>query len=125
MWLYNLIPIVSQFLFLPFWFFDDNGIVSLLEITVCTVVFPVYLVVIYCKFSDCFSMLRAFQILFVMLVITLIDSAVYYFNWGISTSNLLTPDSSTMLIMRIQIIISLAIVIIGWIIVFFVKNRLK
>lgn len=122
MWLYYLIPILSQFLFLPFWFFDDNGVVSLIELTVCTVVIPIYLIIICYKFSDCFSMLKR---LAVMIVITLIDSAVYYFNWGISTSNLLTPDSSTLLIMQIQIIISSAIAVIGWAAVPLIKNRLK
>ena len=122
MWLYYLIPILSQFLFLPFWFFDDNGVVSLIELAVCTVVIPIYLIIVCYKFSDCFIMLKR---LAVMIVITLIDSAVYYFNWGISTSNLLTPDSSTLLIMQIQIIISSAIVVIGWAAVPLIKNRLK
>ena len=125
MWLYYLIPIAIHLLFLPFWFLDKNGIVSLIEMFVCTIAIPIYLVIVSYKFLDDFSTSKFFLMSLSMLVVTLLGIVISYFNWGISTANLLTPDSETILIMQIQMIISSTIVIVGLAIVCFIKSRLK
>lgn len=125
MCVYYLIPIVIHLLFLPFWFLDKNGTLSLAEMFICTVAIPIYLIIVSGKFLGDFSTCRFLLMLLVMLAVTLFGIAMFYFNWGISTANLFTPDSETVLIMQMQIIVSSAIVIVGWAIVCFIKNRFK
>lgn len=125
MWLYYLVPIAIHLLFLPFWFLDRNGTLSLVEMFIGTIVIPIYLIVVGYKSPGDINTSRFWLILIVILVVTLLGIAISYFNWGISTGNLLKPDSETVLIMQIQIIVSSAIVIVGWAIAYFIKCRLK
>ena len=120
MWIYYLIPIVIHLFFLPFWFLAKDGTLSLIEIFIGTVVNPVYLIFVSYKLLDTG---RFFFVLFVMLVVTILGIVIHYFNWGITTGNLLKPDSATVLIIRSEILIASIIVIVGWTVVYMIKNR--
>lgn len=126
MWFYYLIPIVIHLMFLPFWFLPQKGAtVTLLEMVMGTIVIPVYLIIINFKFADKINMGKFTILLLLMIGITVAGHLIGYFNWGISTGNLFSPDSETLLIIRMQIIASTIIVTVGWIIVCLVKSRMK
>ena len=123
MWLYYLFPILIDLLFLPLYFFDTNGIAALIEMFICTIVTPIYLVIVSYNSLNNVSISSFFKNLIVMLVIVLSGILITYFNWGISTSKLLMPDSETVLLTQIQIIVSLVLVIVGWTIACFIKRK--
>ncbi len=58
-----------------------------------------------------------------MLVITILCIIIDYFNWGISTGDLLKPDSETVLIIKLEMIVASIIVTISWIAVYVIKHR--
>ena len=64
-----------------------------------------------------------FLVLFIMLVVTIFGILIHYFNWGITTGNLLKPDSATVLIIKSEILIASIIVIVGWIVAYMIKHR--
>ena len=123
MWICYLIPIVVHLIFLPFLFLERNGEISLIEIFVGTIVVPIYLVIVSYKFLDDFSMSKFFSILLIIIVVTLLGIAISYFNWGITTGNLLKPDSETIHITNWQMIIASIIVTAGWIVAYMIKHR--
>lgn len=124
MWLYYLIPIAVHILFLPFWFMGKGtGNTALIELVVGALIIPIYLIIISFKFVDKISMGRFVTVLLLMIGITVIGNLISYCNWGISTGKLLTPDSETVLIAKMQIIISIIVVSIGWIIASLIKSK--
>lgn len=123
MWIYYLIPVVIHLLFLPFLFLERNGEISLIEIFVGTIVVPIYLVIVSYKLLDHFSMSKFFPMLLIILVVTILGIVISYFNWGITTGNLLKPDSETIHITNWQMIIASIIVIIGWAVAYIIKHR--
>ena len=122
MWIYYLIPIVTHLIFLPLLFFERNGEISLIEILVGTIIIPIYLVIVSYKFLDDFSMSKFFFMLLIILVVTILGIVISYFNWGITTRNLLKPDSETIHIINWQMIIASIIVVIGWTIACMIKH---
>lgn len=125
-WVYYLIPIGVHLLFLPFLFWGNNqSIVSLVEIIIGTIIIPIYLLIVSIKIVSEISTGKFTLFLLVMIGVATAGIFTSYFNWGITTGNLLKPDSETVLIMQIQIFVSSAIVIVGWAIACFVKSRLK
>lgn len=121
--IHYIIPIIIHLIFLPFWVLDKNGIVALVEIFIGTVIIPVYLIIISTKsFSD-LGINKFFILLATMLFVETTGIIIEYFNWGIVTGNLLKPDSETVLIVKIQMIISSIIIIVGWFIIGLIKNN--
>ena len=121
MWIYYLIPIIIHLIFLPLLFFERNGEMSLVESIVGVIVVPVYLVIVSCKFLDNFSISKFLGMLLIMLVVAILGIAISYFNWGITTGDLLKPDSETIYIIHWQIRIASIIVIIGWAVSYMIK----
>ena len=121
-WLYYLIPIVIHLLFFPLWMIETNGNISLIEILVGTIAIPVYLIILSGRVLKNYN-IGFFLILLIMLVVTLVGIAISYFNWGIVTGNLLTPDSETIIITQGEMMISSIIVTAGWGIMLLIKNR--
>ena len=123
MWICYLIPIVIHLLFLPFWFLAEGGTLSLIEILIGTVGIPIYLIFVSYKLVDDLDAGNFFLVLFIMLVVTIFGILIHYFNWGITTGNLLKPDSATVLIIKSEILIASIIVIVGWIVAYMIKHR--
>ena len=123
MWIYYLIPIVIHLIFLPLLFLERNGKISLIEIFVGTIVVPIYLVIVSYKLLDHFSMSKFFSMLLIILVVTILGIVISYFNWGITTRNLLKPDSETIHITNWQMIIASIIAITGWTVAYMIKHR--
>ena len=122
MWIYYLIPIVIHLIFLPFLFLDRDGEILFIEIIVGTIFVPIYLVIVSYKLLNHFSMCKFFSMLLIMLVVTILGIIISYFNWGITTGNLLKPDSETIHIISWQMIIASMIVIAGWAVAYTIKH---
>lgn len=118
-----VMPIIVELMFLPFIFLDNNGTLSLIEMIISTFVIPIYLITISYKVLNKFNTKTFFLILIVMLAITVFCIIIEYFNWGITTRNLLKPDSETVLIIQVEMIVASIIVTIGWIAVYFIKRK--
>lgn len=123
MWLYYLVPIAIQLILLPFWFIDKGAIVSLIGLAIGAVMTPIYLIIISFKFVEKISAGSFVGILLLMIGIAILACLINYFNWGLSAGNLLSPDSETVLIIKMQMVVSSAIVIVGWIVAFIIKSK--
>ena len=125
-WLYYLIPIGFHLLFLPFLFWGNNQLtISVVEMVMGTIIIPIYLVIVSIKTIDEINIGKFMFFLLIMIVVSTAGIFTSYLNWGTITGNLLKPDSETVLIMQIQIIVALVIVLVGWMIACFIKSRLK
>lgn len=97
--------------------------VSLIEILLGTIVIPIYLIIVSYKLLDELNAGMFFLILLIILAVTLFGVTISYFNWGITTGNLLKPDSATILIIKSEMIIASIIVITGWVVAYMIKHR--
>ena len=122
--IYYIVPIVIHLIFLPFCFLDMNGMVELIELVIGTIVVPIYLIIISTKFLNDFSANNYFIMLTIMLVITVAVSIIGYVNWGVTTGKLLNPDSETVYITKLEIIISAIIIFVGWSMAWFIKHKI-
>lgn len=110
-----IIPIIVHISLLPVHFIDGNrGYTELAEAALGIIIVPIYLIIVSLKFTkrDCFK--SYISQLLIMFVISVIGNIISYVNWGISTGNLLCPDSETVLLTRLQIITALSIIVIIW-----------
>lgn len=114
MWIYYLIPIVLHLIFLLFWFRNQNAEIALIEMFVGTIAVPIYLIIVSYKLLYHFSINSFLPMLSIILAVTILGIVISYFNWGITTGNLLKPDSGTIHLTKLQIMIASIIVIIGW-----------
>lgn len=109
-----IIPIVVHICLLPIHFIDCRGYTELAEAVLGIIVVPLYLIIVSLKFTKrgCFKnyILR----LLIMFVISIIENIISYVNWGICTGQLLCPDSETILLYKLQIIIALSIIVVIW-----------
>ena len=122
-YIYYLIPILVHLIFLPLLFFERSGRISFIEIFVGTIAVPIYLVGISYKLLDNFSICKLFSALLATLSVTLFGIVIGYFNWGITTGNLLNPDGETIHIFNLEMVISAIIVFVGWIILSCAKRK--
>jgi hypothetical protein len=123
LWLYYIIPVILRFLLLPLWYWEKNpGNASTLEMALGILVIPIYLIIVSAKSIRGVSMGKFIAYLLLMLLIAIVGDLTGYLNWGVSTGNLFTPDSATLLIVRWQIILSSIVVTLGWCIVCIVKR---
>lgn len=123
-WILNCLPIFIHLLLLPFWYFEKNpGTVSLIEIVLGSLIIPLYLIIMNSKFINKINMQKFIIILLLMMFISIIGNLIAYFNWGIVTGNLFHPDSETVHIIKLQMLVSIIVIFIGWIITFFIKRK--
>ena len=122
-YIYYLIPILVHLIFLPLLFFERSGRISFVEIFVGTIAVPIYLVGISYKLLGNFGICKFFSALLAMLSVTLLGIVIGYFNWGITTGNLLNPDGETIHIFNLEMVISAIIVFVGWIILSCAKRK--
>lgn len=122
-YIYYLIPILVHLIFLPLLFFERSGRISFIEIFVGTIAVPIYLVGISYKLLDNFGICKFFSALLATLSVTLFGIVIGYFNWGITTGNLLNPDGETIHIFNLEMVISTIIVFVGWIILSCAKRK--
>jgi hypothetical protein len=126
LWMYYLIPIGVHLLFLPFWYLgNQTQNVSIAEMAVGAIIIPIYLIIVSAKLLNEVIISKCTILLLLMLLVAIAGIIVSYFNWGISTGNLLEPDSVTILILKYQMIASSVIITVGWIITCFVKSRMS
>lgn len=122
--IYYILPIIFHIALLPFWFLEKStGITALVQLALGGVVTPIYLIILNFKFVEKTNFTKFIIELILMLVITSIGILISYFNWGVSNSNLLTPDSETVHIIHLEIIISSFIVILGWLILNIIRYK--
>lgn len=123
MWIFFSIPIMIHLIFLPLLFFESSGEISLAEIFTETIIIPIYLIIVSYKLLEHFSVSKFFAMLLLILVVTIFGIVISYFNWGITTGNLLNPDNETIYIIHWQMIIASVIVIVGWTVAYMIKHR--
>jgi hypothetical protein len=110
LYLYNLlIPVVIGLVFLPFWYIKDFTLLPGLQILANVVLLPIILVIM-----DSILFLRgkvgSYFILYLIIPFAcLIGQLFSYFNWGISTGNLMRPDNETLMLAKYLVIIAIGI----------------
>lgn len=125
-WLYYLIPLGAHILFLPFWYLEKTpGTISTIEIVVGTILIPIYLLIVSAKLLNEVSISRFVGFLLAMLLTTTVGHLIGYFNWGISTGNILNPDSITIFIIKYQMMTSSIIITVGWLVACLVKSKMS
>lgn len=120
---YNLIPLLAHLLCLLLGIWLKGGDLSMIELALDTIIAPIYLIVINHKLFAKVSVTNAVLLWIFMLVIVVIGHVIHYLHWGISTGNLMRPDSETVLILQIAVITSVIILTVGWIIVSLIKIK--
>lgn len=122
--IYYILPIIFHIALLPFWFLEKStGITALVQLALGGLVTPIYLIILNFTSVDNTNLGKLIIQLILMIVITGIGILISYFNWGISTGNLLTPDSETIHIIHLEIIISSFIVMLGWVILTIIRYK--
>jgi len=96
--LFNIIPIIiGHICFLPFWF--SKNIAFRTKLTSIEMVFIalsiLYLVIINSIYSIKDRQYNFLSNFVLMIATFLLGNLLYYFNWGIATGNLFSPDGET------------------------------
>ncbi len=117
------IPILIHIICLLLGLWIKPGDLSMIEFVFDTIIVPIYLIVINYKLVTKVALPKIVGYLIFMMVVILAGHGIHYLNWGISTGYLTTPDSATVHLFQITVLISLVILIIGWIAVFVIKNK--
>lgn len=117
------IPILVHIICLLLGLWIKPGDLSMIEFVFDTIIVPIYLIVINYKLVTKVALTKIVGYLILMMVVILAGHGIHYLNWGISTGYLTTPDSATVHLFQITVLISLVILIIGWIAVFVIKNK--
>lgn len=117
------IPILVHIICLLLGLWIKPGDLSMIEFVFDTIIVPIYLIVINYKLVTKVALPKIVGYLILMMVVILAGHGIHYLNWGISTGYLTTPDSATVHLFQITVLISLVILIIGWIAVFVIKNK--
>lgn len=121
-----LIPIVIHLLFLPLLFVENIAAdACLVEMIIGTVVIPIYLIIISLKFTDKINVKNFATILLLIENVAIIGILISYFNWGISSGHLFSPDSETVYLLKWQMNISSIIIIVGWCTGILIKIAIK
>jgi len=123
-WLLFLAPIGFHLLLLPFWYFEKRpGAVSTLEVVAGTLIVPIYLIIVSVKIVNKISLMRWITTWLLMLIINTAGIAICYFNWGVTIGNLFRPDSETLHLVELQMIISSIMITILWAVICVIKSR--
>jgi len=123
--LYAIAPPIVAAATYPFWIISETRvIVSIFTMLLAFVVTPVYLLYMIRRFSSTNEVSLLFSIPMCFFANVLFVLA-HYLNWGNSTGLLKTPDSSTILIVKLELFVSIAILIIGSFIISILRLRTK
>lgn len=117
------IPLATHIALFPFWKLDKNGDLALAELIISGILTPIYLAILSYHYLVKWSFLKALYLWMICLVLCIAGIFMVYANWGLSTCNFMSPDSETVYILKLDVLISVIILIIGWIAVFIMKNR--
>lgn len=115
LYLNYLAPIIINLLFLPLLWWSGESIVTIAVATINVVFIPIYLLIVTNIIAKKLSIYRFIIFLLLMIVSAFFGTLTNYFNWGITTGHLLNPDSETLLILKVQFIISVGVILVGWI----------
>ncbi|MCK5012603.1 MAG: hypothetical protein KAS66_02200 [Candidatus Omnitrophica bacterium] len=100
--------IISLFL-LPFWYIEDAVIVPSIQMTANVLVIPVILVALNVSLYAR-GRIRFFSILYLVIPLACLAGEICaYFNWGISTGDLLRPDEETIIITMVYSVASMGL----------------
>lgn len=120
-WL-NILPVVVNILFLPFWFIEEKvdfitkGTISFVEMIFNAFIVPVFLLII--NFYTLKKINKPiWQHYIIMIITAIISGAICYINWGINSGNLLNPDGMTVALTQLIIIISVTIITVASIVI--------
>jgi|GEM_PF-2846485 len=115
------IPPVFCLLTIIFWVlenkYDDIDFISIFSIIYVTFLVPVYLIVLNIRIKDMKIILK---IIF-SFTLSILSTVISYFNYGITTSTLFTPDLGTRGIVFYEFIISCGILAIFFVFYFISK----
>jgi len=120
------IPIVVALCFHPLWVLskEARGAITMLTYIMDFLVTPSFLVFIIWWFG----VTKKVSLLLCIPLCILVNAssiAIQYWNWGSSTGRLLSPDSTTVMITQLKLLISTAILLLGSLIIATVKQRVK
>lgn len=108
--MYYLVPLLFHLLCTPIWYLDISMTVwiwlSLFEKFVGILIIPVYLSILSIK-KPLFE--KTFFQVCILILLCCVGPFIEYLNWGISTGWFFTPDSETVLIIKMEILISIII----------------
>ena len=123
---YFIVPLIVALVFHPIWrfsrkgFSEPNTAVALITMTLNFVIIPTYLVIMT-KIATKNDLHLALCI--ILSIVVLYGSiCIQYWNWGIATGMLKNPDSSTILVYKLETIVSSIILGIGLFIVAVTKK---
>lgn len=107
------LPVILQLSLSPLWFLLENcGTLSFIVTIINSVVSPLYFwVIIARKKNDSFS--KVFTSFLISFGICIMCSFLRYCNWGISTGYLFTPDSLTIFILKVEVVMAGSILALG------------
>ncbi len=112
----NIIPIVViQLALLPLWLFGSimaKSYISIFGTLLSIILYPLYLSIINYKLSISQKSIEWIIKSISTPLAILICSLLHYFNWGISSGNLFSPDIKTIELVKLEIIYGLSISII-------------
>jgi hypothetical protein len=124
--LFSIIPLGIAICFYPIWKYAKEGmaLVSIFTMIMNFIVTPVFLLILIGMFGlkHKVNMLLCIS---VGLLVNAMSTLVQYWNWGSSTGLLKSPDSSSVMMLQIQLFVSTTILIIGSIIITIVKLKTK
>lgn len=116
LYIHYVLSVLFNICFLPLWFINID--VSTIEFLYVIIVMPVYLNITSYRMLNAIDKKSFFKKLIVMFILIFIGCVIGYFNWGISTNNLFTPDSKTISFIETEIRISWTITAVIWIIIY-------
>jgi hypothetical protein len=118
---YYCLPPAICLLTIVFWIIEeiDNSIdfISIFSTILNVIIIPLYLIILNLLIKD----IAIYQRIILSFSSNILSILIHYFNYGITTSTLLSPDYATKIIFRYEVIISCAILAIFFIIAFLFK----
>jgi len=123
--LFAAIPIVVALCFHPLWVYvskEARGAIAILTYIIDFFITPTSLVFIMWWFGISKKVSLLLCIPFCLLANAL-SVQIQYWNWGVSSGRLLSPDSATVMITQIKLMFSTAVIAIGSIVITILKLR--
>ena len=128
----NFIPIIAiHICFLPFWFSNNisfRTMVGSIELVFNVVLLPLYLIIFNYIYSIKKKQFNFLPNIALMLSAAIFGNCLYYFNWGITTGRMFSPDGETIWLFQLETkIIFISIWVLGIIwqgILLLLKRRL-
>ena len=104
-----MIAIITNLLFLPFWYFEDLVILPGIQLLVNTILLPVTLVALN-VYWFVKRKIDYFPMLYLVVPLACLASGLsMYFIWGIVTGHFFSPDEETIIVVTVMLIISVGV----------------